>query len=348
MADSDLLLVSDVGGTNTTVALVHHAGGRFAIQTARRFASGSLAGIEEALERFLMDHGDQARPSRYCVSAAGPVVGRVCDMTNVAWRIDADAVSERLGIPTFLINDFTAICYALPLLDTHEQISAPPLAHPGDRYPAGYGTVRAVVGAGTGLGVGFLTEDHGHFTAHPSEGGHAEFAPYDATTAELKAFIDGRLGPNQGTEQFLSGQGISNAFHFFLSERRLPRDAVVEHIEASADLEKPRLISEAAPSHAGLAAVMRMFVTTYAHFAMSACTFYLPTAGLYLAGGIAAKNVQWFTDGDLFTSTLEKNYNPRVARVLREIPVHLIADYDISLYGAAHAAVSLDVQDTPP
>lgn len=348
MADSELLLVSDVGGTNTSIAMVRHSAGEFAIEAARRYGSASLSGIEEAFDQFIAaDWTSNERPSRCCVSGAGPVVGRVCDMTNVPWKIDADAVQAHLQIPTFVINDFTAISYALPLLDSHTQIRAMPLPHPGGRIPNRSGSVRLAVGAGTGLGVGFLTEDHGHFTAHPSEGGHSEFTPFDDLSEAFRAYVDGRLGPHQGAEQFISGQGITNAFRFFRDTGRLTDDEVTKQICAADDADKPRLISEAAANHDGLAAIMRLFVAGYARFASDAAAFFLPTAGLYLAGGIAAKNHRWFVEDDLFTATFERNYNPRVERVLRDVPVHIIVDYDISLYGAAHAALSLDAAAAP-
>ena len=46
------------------------------------------------------------------------------------------------------------------------------------------------IGAGTGLGECFVTpNDDGFFTAWPSEGGHAEFAPRNDLEFELLVFL---------------------------------------------------------------------------------------------------------------------------------------------------------------
>lgn len=344
MAEQDVLLVCDVGGTNTTLAVLKHVDGVFSILKSHRYASAKLGSLDEALEHFLRSIWSAgAPPGRFCVSAAGPVVDNVCDMTNVPWMIDGGHVAAQLGIPTFVINDFSAICYALPLLDSHETIGALELPHPGRRMPPGSGNLRAVVGAGTGLGTGFLTEDHGHFVAHPSEGGHIEFSPFDETTSEFREHVEAHRGPAQGWEQFLSGQGLANMFAFFRDAKRIREDDTVARIAEAGSAEVPQLVSEAAADHPGLAEIMRYFVEIYARYASAVATLLMPTAGLYLAGGIAIKNAKWFSEQDRFVRAFERNYNPRVERVLRDIPIRIIADYEISLYGAAHAALSLDI-----
>ena len=95
------------------------------------------------------------------------------------------------------------------------------------------------------------------------------------------------------------------------------------------------------PSIARFGSVMELFVKMYARYASTAALFFLPLGGLYLAGGIAAKNERWFVDDHRFMKTFECNYNERVRPLLAATPVHLITDYDVSLYGAAHAALSL-------
>ncbi|OHD12961.1 MAG: hypothetical protein A2Z96_00850 [Spirochaetes bacterium GWB1_48_6] len=67
----------------------------------------------------------------------------------------------------------------------------------------------------------------------------------------------------------------------------------------------------------------------------------LPFGGLYLAGGIVGKNLEFFTENHLFINTFEEHCNPNIRKLLKEIPVFVINDYSISLLGAANAALSL-------
>ena len=83
---------------------------------------------------------------------------------------------------------------------------------------------------------------------------------------------------------------------------------------------------------------MRYFVRMYANFASNAALTLIPGAGLFLAGGIAAKNERFFLEDHLFIRSFLENYNPNIRTVIEHIPVYIIKNYDISLYGAANAA----------
>lgn len=337
-----MVLVGDIGGTNTTLALLDERNGVFTLRARHRYATVELRSVDEALTDFAVRYPELfARRRLCCLSAAGPVLNNRCSMTNVSFSIDGDAIAATMGVPSFIINDFSAICYALPLLSTHPHIGAAPFPHPDGSLPSPHGPVRAVIGAGTGLGTGFLVEDRGHYVAHPSEGGHTDFAPIDELTDALVAWQSARYPVRPGIEPYLSGQGITNAFRFLTATGRVEPDPTVDSIAALPDRDKPEAISRAAADHAGLAMVMELFVRLYARYASTTALFFLPLGGLYLAGGIAAKNESWFTDDHRFMRTFESNYNERITPLLREIPVLLIKDYDVSLYGAAHAAVSL-------
>ena len=337
-----MILVGDIGGTNTTIAALEHESGHFQLVARERFGSATLSSVREPLQRFRDIHPDLWNDlDLACVSAAGPIRGRTCRMTNVPFVIEAGEIEDETGATTFLINDFSAICYALPLLDTHESIETSRFEHPDGTASEAVGSVRAVVGAGTGLGTGFLTEDHGHFTAHPSEGGHSDFPAGTEHERAFKQFMAAKYPVGPGIEQFLSGQGIANAFAFMSETGRLETDAVVSGILELPASDRPGAIATAANEHEGLADIMRLFVTIYARYASNAALFFLPRAGLYLAGGIAAKNVAWFRKDHLFMRAFEENYNDRITPLLRAMPVTLIEDYDVSLFGAAHAAISL-------
>ncbi|MFP4376484.1 MAG: glucokinase [Spirochaetales bacterium] len=337
-----MILAGDIGGTNTTLALVSEDGGMFAVRARRRFATRGLANIEEALTTFQEEQNELwSGLSECCLSAAGPVTNNRCSMTNVSSIIDGHAIAKKLGVPTRLINDFSAICYALPLIETRDGIDAIELEHPDGSKPKPSGTVHAVVGAGTGLGTGYLIEDRGHYAAHASEAGHTDFATPDELSAEFGAYMANRYPIRPGVEPYVSGQGIRNAFHFFVESGRLERDKTVREILSLEHSEVPEAVSEAAAKHEGMAEIMRFFVKLYARFARNTALYFLPSAGLYIAGGIAAKNQEWFLEGHAFMREFEQNYNDRITPLLRSTPVFLIQDYDISLYGAAHAAICL-------
>jgi glucokinase len=61
----------------------------------------------------------------------------------------------------------------------------------------------------------------------------------------------------------------------------------------------------------------------------------LARGGVYLAGGIAAKNLRHFTNGRFLDAFLRKG---RFTDVMRAIPIDVIANANVGLIGAAEAA----------
>ncbi|MFP4209942.1 MAG: glucokinase [Alkalispirochaeta sp.] len=335
-------LACDVGGTNTSIALVGRVGTRFDILHTVRFSSQRLESMESAIQdglRELETALPEHHPDDICISGAGPVRDNRCTLTNVSWIIDGDAIERAFSIPTYVINDFTAISYGIPLLDVADPEQITPLPGPDGTLPAPRGTVQAVVGAGTGLGVGYLVEHAGRFVALPSEGGHAAFAPYDELSAEMLRFVTEIDGAVPGTELFVSGQGLTRALRFFRETRRIPASSPL----AGRDHEDPAAAVSVAAAEGDPAAreIMTLFIRNYARAASDTALHFLPEGGLFLAGGIVTKNEPLFLEEARFTSLFVRNYRPHIAELLRSIPVYIVKDYAISLYGAAHAAYAL-------
>jgi glucokinase len=78
-----------------------------------------------------------------------------------------------------------------------------------------------------------------------------------------------------------------------------------------------------------------IFVDAYGAEAGNLAVQTLARGGVYLAGGIAAKNVAWFTDGRFLEAFTRKG---RFANVMRTIPVRLIVNEKVGLIGAVEGA----------
>ncbi|TVR68916.1 MAG: glucokinase [Spirochaetaceae bacterium] len=345
MGNSTLLLACDVGGTNTSVALVRNEGRRFLILRRFRFSTQELASLEEALFHVRDELDEDGRrdllPRALCISGAGPVRRNTCHLTNVPWTIEGDSIAEALALPVRVINDFTAISYGIPLLDTEDTTKLGMLAPAATPPPEPEGTVRAVVGAGTGLGVGYVIDHHREYLALPSEGGHAPFAPYDERSRNLLASISRRESASPGAESFVSGRGIGNILEFFRETGRIGRESTLLR-DIKPDSDTARTVSDAAHAGDPLAVeIMEFFVENYARVAAGVALHFLPLGGLYLAGGIVTKNEHWFTAKERFLKAFRISYRPNIQTLLQRIPVYVVRDYEVSLYGAAYGALLL-------
>ena len=154
-----LVLAGDVGGTNTNLAVVGKKDGKYTIIVECVFASSDITDLVGPVEETLKTATDKSaslKPSMCCISAAGPVANNVCTLTNCSWNVDGAAIEAKTGLKTLIINDFLAIGYGIPTLDVANPDQITQLKNSDGELPAQSGTTKAVVGAGTGLGVGFL------------------------------------------------------------------------------------------------------------------------------------------------------------------------------------------------
>ena len=335
-----IILAGDIGGTHTNLALFGETGSRLTMLYKCAYATQKVSSFFEPLGDFLSDieaRNRALRPSLGCVSVAGPARNNYCKLTNAAWAVDGKAVEERFHIRTQVVNDFNALSYAIPLLDREDRNQLLAVPHSDGTLPQASGDVMAVVGAGTGLGTGFLVRHGDDYRAYPSEGGHSDFSAFDEETIELKRFVMRSYPASPGTEPFLAGRGIANIYHFYKSRGMDTANELAE-IDALPESERPARISALAKSSASCRKIMQLFVRIYGKYAARAALMYLPTDGLFIAGGIVGKNVPFFLEDNLFMQSFEQSYLNNIHEVLMGIPVYIVRDYASSLYGAANAA----------
>ena len=343
-----VVLAGDVGGTNTNLALIGKKGGTFSTIFERHYSTREVSTFLDPLGRFLEEARAEApgfRPDLACVSGAGPVEADRIRLTNAPWNIDAAEITRDFGLRAFLINDFTAVSYGVLLLDPSDETQLRPLAGRNGKPPLPVpGGVKAVIGAGTGLGVGYIVRVGDRTLAFPSEGGHVSLPVYDAETRDFSLWLEVRYGFPPGAEAGVSGQGIGHIFAF-LAEREAkagrPCSGRESEILDLPESERPARVAASARESAICGRAMEIFVRLYARCAADTSASFLPYGGLYLAGGIASKNEDWFLEDNRFMDMFQRSYRLHIREILARVPVYIVKDYGISLFGAANAAASL-------
>ena len=356
-----LFLAGDIGGTNTNLALVRHDGLNFDIRFSMRFSTQTEQSLLNPISRFLAQaesKGFLGTIDSCCISGAGPVTNGSIQLTNAPWSIRASEIAEQFDLEVHLINDFTAISYAVVLLDPRDKKQIIHIPHTDGTAPMPGNGMALVVGAGTGLGVGFIEKrSDGSYQAFPSEGGHSGLPCFDELSASFASWLRRKIGREPGAELAISGQGIVNIFDFLCSDQFEPILAepcalspdtgqngpgpIARKILGMPEQERPASIAANREKDFHCAQCMELFANFYARKISNLATVFLPSGGIYLAGGISTKNEAFLIEGHRFTRAFEQNYAPHIRVLLTSLPVMIVRDYSISLIGAANAALQL-------
>lgn len=302
------VIAGDIGGTKSLLRCVE-ADGRLVAQL--RFESAAFPSFDALLGEFIRQCPGPAGAA--CFAVAGPVLHGRAEVTNLGWVAEEKLLQQTFGIPVVsLINDFYGIALGVPLLSDADLL----VLHPAPRERL---APIAILGAGTGLGEANVTFQGERWAVVPGEGGHADFAPQDEEQARLFLWLRKKYGGHVSWERLLSGMGLENIYEFLAGR-----------------LESPARIAELATGGDDAAIrTFHIFVDIYGAEAGNMALRMLARGGVFLAGGIAAKNIRFFTDGRFVEAFRRKG---RFHDFMTTVPVYLIANEEVGLLGAVEQA----------
>jgi glucokinase len=313
-------IAGDIGGTKTLLR-ISAANGVPLLQ--KSYSSADFPGLEEILGEFLREAGT-SNVAAACFALAGPVSGRQVKLTNLPWEVDADALAARFAISRVsLINDFEAVGHGIAALQPGDLLTL----QPGEPQAQG---VRVVVGAGTGLGVAWLSWMNGEYVVHPSEGGHVDFAPADTMQYALLQYLQQRHG-HVSYERIVSGPGLVAIFEFLRDSGLASPSAqlVAAMGEGDAAAAITRFAQQSDEPIAQM--TLDLFVRIYGSFVGNLALIALPRGGIYVAGGIAAKIVATMQRGDFMRAFHDKG---RYTGLLASMPLYIVTNSQVGLLGA--------------
>jgi glucokinase len=239
-------------------------------------------------------------------------------------------VAADVGLPAVrLLNDLEATAWGIPHLGPDDVVTL----SAGEAAPEAH---RAVIAAGTGLGMCLVPfTPAGHFPV-ATEGGHASFAPQNEEEDALLAWLRARCG-HVSTEHVVSGPGLARIYEHLAALGEPPADArIAAEIAAAedpAEIIGPAALAGACPRSAK---ALDLFVGAYGAAAGSLALLAWARGGLYVGGGIAPKILPKLTEGGFLRAFTAKG---RFAGFLETVPVHVITDPRTALRGAAARAL---------
>jgi glucokinase len=330
MAEKNLVLAGDIGGTKTNLALYSVRGEKLHCESSHSFQSKRYSGLIPVVQEFLANNSQAIDAA--CFGIAGPVVDGKVKTPNLPWLVDSAEVVHALKLEAVtLLNDLEAAAYGIFSLENDEFYTL----NEGSMRRSGN---KALIAAGTGLGQALLYDDGRRFRPLASEGGHGDFAPRNELEIELLRYLLGRFG-HVSYERVVSGPGLFNIYRFFKDNRGLEEpDWLAERIangnDPSAEVTKAALAKEAEICIRAL----DLFVSVYGAEAGNLALRAKSVRGLYVGGGIAPKILDKLKDGMFMRAFIDKG---RYTDLLAATPVQVVLNQQSPLRGAAYYAAFL-------
>lgn len=330
------LLCFDIGGTKTNAAA-------FAVNTLssfeaeqqtffRTYQNRDFTGPEEIIGAALKAAGV---PVDFMVIAvAAPVTRGSVTLVNLSWTLDTEKLKNQFKVShLFLMNDLEAVAMGIPYLKSDE-------IHMVNNRPAAKEGTIAVIAPGTGLGESFMTWTGDRYIAHPSEGGHCDFAPVDDLQIDLLRFLM-REHSHVSYERICSGMGLYNIYRFLKEHVGMDEPAWLADQLAGLKDPAPAIVTAANDSSRPAEICRRtidLFVSALGAEAGNLALRTLPWGGIYISGGISTHITPYFTTGTFMGGFTRKG---RMRHLMEDIPVSIILNQKVALYGAARHGLGL-------
>jgi glucokinase len=308
--EAPLLIVADVGGTNTRAGLAR--GTEVDVASVRRYRNDEFATLADALAAFREEAGAPAAEGA-CVAVAGPVADGVARLTNRDWSIDTATLIQATGARRgAILNDLQAQGHALghlPEGSLGEVVAA----------PASPARTRLVVGVGTGFNATAVHPTRSGRLVPPAEAGHAGLPVHDEAELRLCAHLRGLHG-FPAVEEVLSGRGLTHVYSWLAAEagaRAAPPAAqIMRDVETDPRAE----------------ATVRQVVRTLGRVTGDLALIHLPYGGIHLVGGVARALGPWLGPFGFAQAFRDKG---RFAPFMEGFAVTLVTDDYAALTGCA-------------
>jgi glucokinase len=310
------IIAADVGGTKARLVFTNTDKPDQVLYEAR-YNSQDFDSFEPLLSKFIADSGAQDRQFEgLSLALPGVVNDSDARLTNLPWTIRKQDLKDRFGVEQIhFINDFQASALGTAQLKPEDLICLNQGIQQAD-------ALRVAVGAGTGLGVSWISDDGGRPRAWSTEGGHLDFAPVDKTQMDLLRFLIDRYG-HVSYERVLSGDGLVMLYAFCSG-----RDA--------SDIEAAWVSEQADGNDEAAKEAMTLFVKIYGAFVGNLALLFKPKGGIYITGGIGAKIITWMKSDDFISSFL---YKGRMQALAEQTSIYLVTNERVGVIGAISEAV---------
>jgi len=308
-------LVADIGGTNIRLAITDNNN----INNIITYQCANFPSLNEVIQHYLAEKQLTGASIDACLAIACPVDTDLISMTNLPWTFSQKSLKQELKLNSLtLINDYTAIAMAIPLLNDKQKVKI----GRGDvveKQPI------SVCGPGTGLGVANLVNIDNRWYCLGGEGGHVDFAPVDDIDIKIIQHLK-TIKNRVSYEQLLSGYGLEQIYQALLVINNSPDDY---SDKLTAKDISTRALNNTCPI---CEQALSQFCKVLGSFAGNLALTTGSLGGVYIAGGIVPRFVDYVNKSE-FRSRFETK--GRMSHLNKRTPTYIITEEQPGLIGAA-------------
>lgn len=325
-APSKAVLVADIGGTNARFALADvHASVPLLDDSVQVYPVVEFPSLGDAARHYLEQVGVAASHGVFAV--AGRVDGDEARITNHPWVISRSRTAGMLGFDSLrLINDFAAQAMAISLLQPKDVVQVGGASW--EPVPVDQPRNYAVIGPGTGLGVGGLMIRNGRCYPLETEGGHASFPPGTPEEIRILEILSGQFG-RVSNERLICGAGLVNIY------RSLSEIAGVD----PGPMEPKDITARAAAGDPRAARTIDLFCAIFGAIAGDLVLVQGAWDGVFLTGGLVPKLLDALQHSG-FRQRFE--HKGRFSAIMSRVPSLAVMHPHAGLLGAAAYAVDAE------
>lgn len=319
------ILGADIGGTKCNVGIFEVEDDKPKLLISFHAKTKNIGDFNETMNNLLHYLHDTygITIEDACIAAPG-VATKNKDYSSVhgLFDIKTSELLEKTPLKTaIIVNDLFVVGHGIDSVDQTNIIQL--YGHTPEEKNKH--DLRAIISAGTGIGSSTITWDSENkkYITHPGEAGMLDFAPTNQLEYQFAKHIKHFYGRNANWANVASGSGITRIYSMLkLMDKH--------HDSLKLDRHNPQTILDH-PEDKLCKATSDLFFKFFGRFARNYVWSVLPYGGLYIVGNVASKNPE------LFAEQFAGNYeDPQFHKELRPIPIYLIKDSNVGIYGAAN------------
>lgn len=314
---SQLVLVGDIGGTSSRLALAkREADGRTHLSEFRKYSNDNFSEFSDVLNTYLAGLKTPPRAALFAM-AGPPKPDGSLELVNRDWPTVHHCALERAHHldQVILANDFAAMARSVPEIPARDFISMLP-GIPEESAPI------LVTGPGTGFGIGTLIRlQSGVFHVVTGEGGHAGYVARTPLEVEIAARMRDIYG-YVCTEMIVSGGWLNRVCEVVCDIHGRPHEIVAPD----------DILTRAAAGEAFCVDLCQVRANGILEAAGNAALVNGTKGGVVLTGSVAKGLVDWLGAPQAVERFRERGSH---SDYMQDIPVRILASADAPLIGAA-------------